>query len=104
MVATPPPEAGYEEAWAGELKDGAPPYLGMETTMIDGEEFIDGGAFMGANRNFFDFGTLHLVTTASTKRLAQHAPESRFDPHRFRPNVVVDTRWGSSRPRGRATA
>jgi uncharacterized protein YcbX len=91
-VATSPPSgAGYDEAWAGELKAGAPPYLGMETTVIDGEEFIDGGAFMRDHKNFFDFGTLHLVATASTKQLARHAPESRFDPRRFRPNIVVDT-------------
>lgn len=75
----------------GELKDGVTPYLGMETEILDGEEFIDGGAFMRANQNFFDFGAIHLVTTASTKQLADHAPESRFDPHRFRPNIVVDT-------------
>ena len=80
-----------DEAWAGELKEGAPPYLGMGTEVIDGEEFIDGGAFMRAQGNFFDFGALHLVTTASTRQLAQHAPESSFDPHRFRPNIVVET-------------
>ena len=91
VATTPPPEAGYEEAWAGELKEGAPPYLGMETELLDGEEFIDGGAFMRANQNFFDFGALHLVTTASTRELTRHAPESRFDPRRFRPNIVVDT-------------
>lgn len=91
VATSPPPGSGYEEAWAGELKDGAPPYLGMETEMIDGEEFIDGGAFMIANQNFFDFGALHLITTSSTSQLAAHAPESRFDPHRFRPNIVVET-------------
>ena len=91
VAMAPPPGAGYDEAWAGELKAGAPPYLGMQTTVIDGEEFIDGGAFMRDHKNFFDFGTLHLVATASTKQLARHAPESRFDPRRFRPNIVVDT-------------
>jgi hypothetical protein len=90
VATSPPPESGYEELWAGELKDGARPYLGMETVMIDGEEFIDGGAFMRANENFFDFGPLHVVTTASTKQLAAHAPASRFEPQRFRPNIVVD--------------
>lgn len=91
VATAPPPGAGYDEAWAGELKSGAPPYLGMQTTVIEGEEFIDGGAFMRAHENFFDFGTLHLVATASTKQLARHAPDSRFDPRRFRPNIVVDT-------------
>jgi uncharacterized protein YcbX len=91
VATVPPPGVGYEEAWVAELKDGAQPYLGMETEVLDGEQFIDGGAFMRANQNFFDFGALHLVTTASTKQLAEHAPDSRFDPHRFRPNIVVDT-------------
>ena len=82
-------ERSYEEAWVGDLKGGASPYLGMETTIIDGEEFIDAGAIMPTDQNFFDFGKVHLVTTASTKQLAEHAPESRFDPHRFRPNIVI---------------
>jgi hypothetical protein len=90
FATSPPPDSGYEELWAGELKDGAPPYLGMETEMIEGEEFIDGGAFMRANQNFFDFAALHLVTTSSTDELAAHAPGSRFEPRRFRPNIVVD--------------
>lgn len=91
VATVPPPAAGYDEAWVGELKDGVPPYPGMETQILDGEEFIDGGAFMRANQNFFDFGAIHLVTTASTNQLADHAPGSQFDPHRFRPNIVVDT-------------
>jgi len=90
VATSPPPGAGYEELWAGELKDGAPPYLGMETEVIDGEEFIDGGAFMRGNNNFFDFGALHVVATASTNQLATQAPGSRFDPRRFRPNIVID--------------
>jgi len=91
VASGPPPDAGYEEVWAGELKDDAPPYLGVETEVVEGEEMIDGGAFMRANGNFFDFGALHLVTTASTEQLASTAPDSRFDPRRFRPNVVIET-------------
>jgi uncharacterized protein YcbX len=91
VATSPPPDSGYEELWAGELKEGARPYLGMETELIDCEEFIDGGAFMRGNHNFFDFGALHLVATATTNQLAGHAPGSRFDPHRFRPNIVVDS-------------
>jgi hypothetical protein len=94
IASTPPPDAGFEELWAGDLKDGAPPYLGMDTEVVDGEEMIDGGAFMRANGNFFDFGALHLVTTASTRELASASPDSRFDPRRFRPNIVIDTADG----------
>jgi uncharacterized protein len=90
VAVSPPADAGYDEEWVGELKDGARPYLGMESMQVDGEEFIDGGSFMRANGNFFDFGSLHLVATASTDQLAAMAPGTRFDPHRFRPNIVVE--------------
>jgi uncharacterized protein len=90
-VSSTPPGTGFDEAWVGELKEGARPYLGMESAEVDGEEFIDGGAFMANNGNFFDFGALHLVSTASTKQLAADAPGTGFDPRRFRPNIVVDT-------------
>ncbi|MBV8980358.1 MAG: MOSC domain-containing protein [Acidimicrobiia bacterium] len=89
-VTSTPPGTGFDEAWVGELKDGARPYFGMESAEVDGEEFIDGGAFMANNGNFFDFGALHLVSTASTKQLAANAPDTGFDPRRFRPNVVID--------------
>jgi uncharacterized protein len=89
-VASTPPGTGFEEVWAGDLKDGARPYLGMDSEVVDDEEVIDGGAFMVTNGNFFDFGALHLVTTASTNQLASAAPDTRFDPRRFRPNIVID--------------
>jgi uncharacterized protein len=90
-LASTPPGSGFDEVWAGDLKDDAPPYLGMDSEAVDGEEMIDGGAFMRANGNFFDFGALHVVSTASTEQLSDFAPATRFDPHRFRPNIVVDT-------------
>ena len=46
---------------------------------------------MSAQNNFFNFGAVHVVTTSTTRRLAELAPDSRFDPHRFRPNIVVET-------------
>lgn len=90
VASSPPPDAGYDEAWVRELKDGVAPYLGMESELIDGEEFIDGGAFMRANQNFFDFGALHIVATSSTNELAVHGSGGRFEPRRFRPNIVID--------------
>jgi hypothetical protein len=38
---------------------------------------------------FFDAAPLHVVTTASLRRLGELAPGSDFSPRRFRPNVVV---------------
>jgi len=39
---------------------------------------------------FFDYGVVHLVTTATLDRLGELYPAGRFDPRRFRPNVLVD--------------
>jgi len=39
---------------------------------------------------FFDYGVVHIVTTATLDRLGELYPAGRFDPRRFRPNVLVD--------------
>ena len=91
VADTPPPNAVFEEVWVRDLKEGAEPYFGMESRIEDGEEMIDGGAFMGPAGNFFNFGAVHLVTSSSLAELSRHAPQSRFDADRFRPNLVVDT-------------
>jgi uncharacterized protein YcbX len=87
----PLPDASYDEAWTRELKGDADPYFEMPTYVEDGEEMIDGGGFMKAHGNFFDFGAVHLVTTGTVRQLEAHAPQSRFDARRFRPNIVVET-------------
>lgn len=91
VTDTPPPDAAYDEAWTRELKAGADPYFDMPTYVEDGEEMIDGGGFMKAHGNFFDFGAIHLLTTGTTRQLERHAPQSRFDVRRFRPNILVET-------------
>ena len=40
---------------------------------------------------FFDAAVVHLVTTATLDRLRSLYPEGRFEPRRFRPNIVVAT-------------
>jgi len=40
---------------------------------------------------FFDYATLHLLTTSSLDKLNKLYPEGRFEARRFRPNIVVDT-------------
>ncbi len=40
---------------------------------------------------FFDSGILHLLTLASLAELRSRVPGSRFEPGRFRPNVVIET-------------
>jgi len=39
--------------------------------------------------SFFDYAVIHLVTTATLERLSELYPQGRFDPRRFRPNVLV---------------
>lgn len=40
---------------------------------------------------FFDLAVLHVLTTATLDRLRELNPRSRFEPRRFRPNLVIDT-------------
>jgi uncharacterized protein YcbX len=91
VVTVPPPGATFDELWLRDLKDEADPYLGLPSRTVDGEELIEGGQFMSAQGTFFNYGAVHLVTTGTTRRLTELAPETRFDAQRFRPNVVVDT-------------
>ncbi|MGQ0618114.1 MAG: MOSC domain-containing protein [Acidimicrobiia bacterium] len=94
VASSPSPGAMFDEAWERDLKDGAGPYFGAPSRTDDDVELIDGGTFMSEHGNFFNSSAVHLVTTGSTRRLSRFAPGSRFDPHRFRPNIVVDTPEG----------
>ena len=48
-----------------------------------GVTLVSGGAF-------FDLGAVHLLTTASLKKLGELYSEGSFDPSRFRPNLVLE--------------
>lgn len=39
---------------------------------------------------FFDLSVLHVPTTATLNRLRELYPQGRFEPWRFRPNIVID--------------
>jgi hypothetical protein len=41
--------------------------------------------------SFFDLFPLTVITTSTLRHLSELRPESRFDQHRFRMNVLVDT-------------
>ncbi len=43
---------------------------------------------------FFDGAIVHLVTTATFERLREVYPQGRFEPPRFRPNIVVASAKG----------
>jgi uncharacterized protein YcbX len=91
VATVPPPDARFEEVWSRDLKGGVNPYFDLPTHEADGEEVIYGAMRMSPANNFFNFGAVHLVTTSACRALTEHAPASRFDPHRFRPNLVIDT-------------
>ncbi|HET8721849.1 MAG TPA: MOSC N-terminal beta barrel domain-containing protein [Nitrospira sp.] len=40
---------------------------------------------------FFDGATIHLVTLATLITLHEAHPKGRFEPQRFRPNILIDT-------------
>ena len=42
-------------------------------------------------RTFFDLATVHVLTTGTLNRLRELYPEGRFEPRRFRPNIIVET-------------
>jgi uncharacterized protein YcbX len=63
----------------------------------DGRSVTDEAIAMGSPPGtFFDYAVIHLVTTATLDRLAELYPQGRFDPRRFRPNVVVASSEGAS--------
>ena len=70
-----------EELWL----DGSP----------DGRAVTDETIAMGSPPGtFFDYSVVHLVTTATLGRLSELHPEGRFDPRRFRPNLLVQSEDG----------
>jgi len=73
---TPPASAAIEIVW--------PNVPGLADA---GSESVEGLAPGG----FFDLAPLHLVTTATLRRLRELTPTSDFDARRFRPNVVIET-------------
>ena len=45
-------------------------------------------------RTFFDTAVVHVLTTATLDCLREAYPSGRFEPRRFRPNIVVQTENG----------
>jgi len=48
-------------------------------------------------QTFFDGSVLHILTTSTLDQLKEFYPEGRFEPRRFRPNIVVEA---SAREKG----
>jgi uncharacterized protein YcbX len=75
------------EAPAGAMReaDRTPVDAGAGAEVINREEI----AVAAPPGTFFDYGVLHLLTTATLDRLRELYPGGRFDACRFRPNLVV---------------
>jgi hypothetical protein len=78
LTQTSPQKASLEQYW--------PEHAGTEQDVT--AEVIAGDAPAGA---FFDYSTIHLLTTATINQLHESYPQGRFEVRRFRPNLVVDT-------------
>ena len=94
VASTAPEDRVFEEVWPD--IDGLAPDALIAGTTIGTDE--DGrpisqlplGSAAPAG-TFFDLSVIHLLTTATLTHLQSLAPSSRFDPRRYRPNVVIDT-------------
>lgn len=76
LLTTPPQDAKLEEYWP-EMEERANRDVVTDESMPQG--------------TFFDLAALHIVTTGTLGLLQELNPHSRFDPRRFRPNLVIDT-------------
>ncbi|MFC8428366.1 MOSC domain-containing protein [Streptomyces sp. NPDC057253] len=83
------PEHGRLERAVPEYEGGVPDVVRRSASVdATGTSITTGSVAAGT---FFDFGRLHLVTTASLARMRAVHPAGDFDARRFRPNLVVDT-------------
>ena len=92
IASTPTAGATFDEVWMRDLKNDIDPFV--TSRVEDGEEMFDNGQLMSANGNFSNGGATHIVTTSTTHRFEELAPEIRFDPKRFRSNIVIESNEG----------
>ena len=76
LLEAPPVDAQLEEYWPDM------PELAHQNAVTD--EALPAGTF-------FDLATLHVLTTGTLDRLRELYPGGRFEPRRFRPNLIINT-------------
>jgi len=76
LLSIPPQKAQLEEYW--------PDMEELSNRDVVTDENMPEGTF-------FDLAVLHVLTTATLDQLRECNPHSRFEPRRFRPNLIVDT-------------
>ncbi|MFF3334759.1 MOSC domain-containing protein [Streptomyces sp. NPDC002888] len=83
LTDTPPPGAVLERSRPEEvLKDGV-------TAQVDADVVAFGSA--APPGTFFDFAPVHLMTTATLRRIAELSPRGSAEVERYRANLVIDT-------------
>jgi uncharacterized protein YcbX len=76
LLTTPPQNAQLEEYW--------PDMEELANRDVVTDEAMPQGTF-------FDLAVLHVLTTGTLDRLREVNPSCRFEPRRFRPNLIIDT-------------
>jgi uncharacterized protein YcbX len=76
LVASAPAGAQLEEYW--------PDMDGLTHRDAVTEEAMPPGTF-------FDLADLHILTTSTLDKFRRLYPDGRFEPRRFRPNLIIDT-------------
>jgi uncharacterized protein YcbX len=76
LLSSAPPDGQLEEYWP--VTD----FLPHQDAVTD--EAMPSGTF-------FDLAILHLLTTSTIDALRKNYPEGRFEPRRFRPNLIINT-------------
>lgn len=73
-----PKQAQLEQFW--------PEFAGQANEISN--EAVAGDAAEGS---FFDYATIHIITTSSLEALQECYPAGRIEARRFRPNIIVNT-------------
>jgi uncharacterized protein YcbX len=76
LLSSAPQEAQLEEYW--------PDMEGLAHRDHVTDEAMPAGTF-------FDLGMLHVLTTGTLDKLRELYPGGRFEPRRFRPNLIIST-------------
>lgn len=83
LTGTPPPEAVLERSRPEEVLA-----AGVTVPVTVDEGRLGGAAPPGS---FVDFAPVHLVTTATLRRVGAATSSGVVDPARYRPNLLLDT-------------
>lgn len=76
LLASAPQSAELEEYW--------PDMEGLARRDTVTDEAMPAGTF-------FDVGIIHVLTTATLDKFREIYPTGRFEPRRFRPNLIINT-------------